>query len=88
MILPADNSRGFSLIEVLVALVIFATAVMALSGSISSTFGSQIRHKEKTFAHYVAMRRLADVRLEKKWPNIGTTQGTMKMLNHDWQWQQ
>ena len=81
-------NKGFSLIEVLVAMVVFALSVMALSGSISSTFKTQTVQKDRTFAHYVALRRLAEVKLKSAWPNTGTTRGELKMFNRDWGWKQ
>ena len=81
-------NKGFSLLEVLIALTILATALMALSGSVNQTFRNHVYLKDKTFAHYVAMRRLAEVRLQPEWPNEGTTRGDIKMLNNDWKWRQ
>ncbi len=87
---PLNSSRykGFTLLEVLISLAILSTALIALSGSITEALKGQSYLKEKTFAHYIATHRLAELRLQKQWPNIGVTRGEKKMLQQNWLWKQ
>jgi general secretion pathway protein I len=80
--------RAFTLLEVLIALMVLATALIALSGTMNQATRTQLHQKNKTLAHYVAMYRLGELKLEDPWPSIGTTRGSIKMLNREWSWQQ
>jgi hypothetical protein len=45
--------------------------------------------REKTLAQWVALNRVADVRLNLQPPQVGTTEGDVKGFgNGDWHWQQ
>lgn len=59
--------RGFTLLEVMVALAIFATTALALM-KIAMNYTQSIQQNElRTLAHFVAMNQAADLRIEKAW---------------------
>ncbi len=80
---------GFTLVEVLVALVIVAfgmSAVLAALGASAENIGAL---REKTLAQWVALNQIADVRLNLQAPLTGTTEGDVRGFgNADWHWQQ
>jgi len=80
--------KAFTLLEVLIAMAIFGTAAVGLVANITQYQSAQLTATQRTVAHWVAMNRLAETRLEKKWPNIGTTRGTAEMANRTWYWLQ
>jgi general secretion pathway protein I len=85
----ADLSRGFTLIEVLVALVIVAFGVGAVLAALSAAAVNVNALREKTLAQWIALNRIADVRLNLQAPQTGTTEGDVKnFANGDWHWQQ
>ena len=85
----ASLARGFTLIEVLVALVIVAFGVGAVLAALSSSAVNVGALREKTLAQWVALNRIADVRLNLQAPQTGTTEGDVKnFANGDWHWQQ
>jgi general secretion pathway protein I len=85
----AAAARGFTLIEVLVALVIVAFGVGAVLAALSSSAVNVSALREKTLAQWVALNRIADVRLNLQAPQTGTTEGDVKnFANGDWHWQQ
>jgi general secretion pathway protein I len=67
--LPA---RGFTLIEVLVAVAIVATALAAGSRAASSVIDTSTRLADVTFAQWCADNQLTELRLTHTFPNIGT----------------
>ena len=83
------STRGFTLIEVLVALVIVAFGVGSVLAALSSSAANVGALREKTLAQWIALNRVSDARLNLKSPQIGTTEGDIKgFANGDWHWQQ
>jgi general secretion pathway protein I len=82
------KSRGFTLIEVLVALAIVALAVGALLGTVTSSASNVIYLKEKTIAEWVALNRLTEVRIAQQMPDKGRRTGNTEMAGMRWQWEE
>ena len=80
------QQRGFTLLEVLVALAIFAITAAAMINGITSSLSAQSHLERKTIAHWVAMNQLTEVKLQATWPSIGLTDGTEEMTGHEWFW--
>ncbi len=57
------GSRGFTLVEVLVALMVVAIGLAALMTAVSSTARTSGYLRDKTLAQWIALNRLAEVRL-------------------------
>ena len=85
------RSGGFTLIEVLVALVIVAVGMSALMGALSSSAKTVAYMQDKTFAEWVALNQIANVRIglqQGQLPATGTTNGDIDMVNRTWHWRQ
>jgi general secretion pathway protein I len=81
--------RGFTLIEVLVALVIVAFGMGAVLAALSSSADNIAALREKTLAEWVALNQVADARLNLNAPQPGVTEGDVKAFgNGDWHWRQ
>ena len=78
--------KGFTLIEVMVALAIIAIALSSLIKASGSHTSSAAYLKSKTLAHYVAMNEVAELHTKKRWPDLGTTQNSTEMAGHEWFW--
>ena len=79
-------ARGFTLIEVLAALVIVSLGMLGVIEAISQTAGNSTRMRDRTLAHWVAMNRLTQARLETRAPNIGKTSDEVEMAGRRWRW--
>lgn len=80
--------RGFTLIEVLVALVIVAVGVAAVLGALTSAANSTSYLRDKTFANWIALNKLTQTRLAAAAPVDGKTDGVLSYGGRRWQWQQ
>jgi len=81
--------RGFTLIEVMVALVIVAFGMGAVLAALSSAATNIAALHDKTLAEWIALNRVADARLNLQLPTAGVTEGDLKAFgNADWHWQQ
>lgn len=82
------RNKGFTLLEVLIAMVIFGTAITFMLRNINEQQRAHTEIGIKTIAHWVALNKMAEVRIEGKWPNTGVTRGEVNMRDHDWYWLQ
>lgn len=80
------RQRGFTLLELLVALAIFATAGVAIIQSSSNHMRTVWQLEELTIASYVANNQLQQAILETQWPPKETQQGEVTMANRNWSW--
>lgn len=79
------RARGFTLLEVLVALVIVAVAVAALGRAGSQALDSQAEIEQRTWALWVADNALSELRLEPGAPS-GQRSGSVEMGGRTWYW--
>lgn len=80
------SCKGFTLLEVLVALTIVALSLGALISTSGSQATSAAYLKQKTIAHWVAMNEITQLQIEKAWPSKGDTKGTTQMAGTEWFW--
>ena len=80
------SQRGFTLLEVLVALTIISLSLGALISTSGSHASSAGYLKQKTIAHWVAMNEITQLRIEKAWPGKGDTKGSTPMAGTEWYW--
>ena len=83
-----SKQSGLTLLEVMVALLIFAltgTAILKAAGEHLSSVG-QI--ESVTFANWVASNRLNQLQIENTWPPKNNLKGSVQMADRTWYWQQ
>ncbi len=81
------NSRkqaGFTLLEVLIAMVVIALAISAIIGTASSAANNTGHLRDKTFAHWVAMNKMAELQLAQSFPEIGEKTTDAEMAGLTW----
>jgi general secretion pathway protein I len=79
---------GFTLVEVLVALVVVALGMGALLTTISSSANAVARLRDRSFAQWIALNQIALLRLSGQRPSAGTTSGELDYAGAHWRWQQ
>ncbi len=82
-----SSHRGFTLIEVLIALAIIAISFTAVLQAINANTRNISYIKDKTTASFVAQEIIAKVQLDIiKIPKSADKLGTSRMLDRTWYW--
>lgn len=82
----SDSARGFTLLEVLVALAVLALAMAALVRTASQETRSLADERERTLAQWVAANAIAETRLATPLPSSGERSGEVEMGGRRWRW--
>jgi general secretion pathway protein I len=77
---------GFTLIEVIVALVVIALGMLGVIQAVSQTASNTGYLRDKTVAHWIGMNRLTEVRLQKTAPGIDKSSDEVEMAGRRWKW--
>lgn len=65
------SQRGFTLVEVLVALTVVAVALMASLRASAALSTNAFELRQRALAQWSAENRLARIRIEREWPALG-----------------
>jgi general secretion pathway protein I len=82
------KKSGFTLIEVMLAMAVFAVAGVALLGVADNNYRHISHLEEQMFANWVASNQLVEVSLDKTWPPKNNRKGKVEMAGRTWHWQQ
>lgn len=78
------SQRGFTLIEVLAALAVFAVVAMTLLAQSREQIRQAAGVEDRLLAHWVASNTLADLQASPVMPELGRTDTTAVMAGRDW----
>ena len=67
----SSRAIGFTLIEVMAALVIVSLGMLAVIQAVSETANNSVYLRQKSIAHWVAMNRVTEMRLAPQSPPTG-----------------
>ncbi len=81
-------ARGFTLIEVLVALAIVTIGMAAVLEALTSSARATLYLRRKSFAEWVALNQVERARLSGLFPRVGTSTGKVEFAKHKWRWRQ
>lgn len=85
---PVSRCGGFTLIEVLVALVIVAVGMSAVMSALTSSANTVSFLRDETFANWVALNKIANLRISGQQPPTGTSNGDTDFAGRSWHWRQ
>jgi general secretion pathway protein I len=80
------RNGGFTLIEVLAALVIVALGMLGVIEAVTQAARNGTYLREKTLAHWIAMNVITERRLQGSQVEVGETSGDLEFANQDWHW--
>jgi general secretion pathway protein I len=80
--------KGFTLIEVLLALSVFSLAGLALLDTADTHFTSLNNLENKMIADWVASNQLVEVNLDETWPPKNNKTGKTEIAGREWFWTQ
>lgn len=80
------STRGFTLLEVMVALAVLAIGLAALIKGVSANVSNQAYLRDRTLAHWVAMNKITEIQIRRAWPAVGNTDGSSLMADREWYW--
>ncbi len=85
------RGRGFTLIEVLVALAIVAIGMAAVLGALTSSASTVLYMRDKTQAQWIALNHIAEKRLQNQpgqVPQQGNSDGDIEFAGQKWHWRE
>jgi general secretion pathway protein I len=80
------RARGFTLLEVLIAIAVVALALTALVRATGQQADALARERELTLATWVAEDALTELRLREPFPSIGQRTGHSDQAGSGWRW--
>ena len=87
MSLSKKQASGFTLIEVLIALLIVATALGTATKIMLGAANNGAALADQTAAQWVGLNRLSTLKLKRQWP-VRTENGNEEMMQRTWLWEQ
>ena len=79
-------ARGFTLVEVMVALAIIAIALTAVAAKMGRMADTSNAMRERTYASWIAQNKITEMRLANVLPEVSSTSGEIDFANTNWEW--
>ena len=80
------RERGFTLIEVMVALVIVALSLGAITAAVSQMASAAITMQERTYASWIGHNKITELRLANVLPEVSESDGDLTYAGREWLW--
>jgi general secretion pathway protein I len=78
--------RGFTLLEVLVALAIVGLGMMAIFTQLNQSLLATDRLREKTIAGWIALDRITELKVTRQFPRAGEQTDELEMVGQEWKY--
>ena len=80
--------KGFTLIEVMLAMAVFSIAGIAILGTADTNARNLGYLESKILASWVASNQLVEITLDDTWPPKNNKKGKVELAGLEWFWQQ
>lgn len=80
------KQRGFTLMEILVALAVVGIGLAALIGTAGHATRDAAALRDRTYAEWVAANAMTEIRLEQNFPDTGKRDGDEILGGQRWFW--
>ncbi|TCK19405.1 general secretion pathway protein I [Thiogranum longum] len=88
-----NRMHGFTLLEILVALLVVSLSMGAVVQTVGSYTRNQANLRDRVFAQWVARNQLASVQIAGDWPSVGQKKGDTDFpedaggsKSREWRW--
>jgi general secretion pathway protein I len=81
------SRRGFTLLEVLVAMAILGLGMIAVFGGMSQSLNVTTRLRDKTLANWVALNQITELQVTGEYPKAGNRSDQVEMARSEWAWE-
>lgn len=81
-----SSDRGFTLIEVLVALVVATLALGAVLAAVSQMADTGLTLRERTYASWIGQNKITELRLANVIPELSESNGEIEYADQEWAW--
>ena len=81
-----SRKRGFTLIEVLAALVIVALGMLGVIQAVTQTARNGTYLRDKTLAHWIALNLVTERRLSQTAPEVSESSDEIEYAGRRWKW--
>lgn len=78
--------RGFTLVEVMVALAIISLSLTAVAAKMGRMIDTSNSMRERTYASWIAQNKITELRLANVIPKVASTNGEIDFANTTWHW--
>jgi general secretion pathway protein I len=82
----SPDERGFTLVEVVVALAIVAIGMLAVFKTIGDTTHNVSDLRDRSFAAWIADNRITEIRISGEMPSVEQTAGEVEFAGRRWHW--
>lgn len=81
------QARGFTLVEVLIALAVAALGLSAVLAMGTQSIDTSRSLRDRTLALYVGLNEITELRLSGEFPDVGRSSGETEMAERLWRWE-
>lgn len=80
----SNQQKGFTLVEVMVALVIASLGLTAIGVSLQQHTDTSRKLRDQTMALFIASNAIAELRIEGSFPDVGTSTREVTFADREW----